>query len=50
VTGQYRPGDVRHVVADPARAELLLGFRASIGPAQGITEFAHAPLRAVPQP
>jgi len=50
VTGQYRPGDVRHVVADPARAEQLLGFRASIGPAQGITEFAHAPLRAVPQP
>ncbi len=29
VTGQYRSGDVRHIVADPARAAELLGFRAA---------------------
>ena len=49
VTGQYRPGDVRHVVADPARAAELLGFRAGITLEEGMAEFAHAPLRdAVP--
>jgi dTDP-L-rhamnose 4-epimerase len=48
VTGQYRSGDVRHVVADPARAASVLGFRASVGPEEGITAFADAPLRAVP--
>ena len=49
VTGQFRPGDVRHVVADPARAAELLGFRAAIGLEDGMAEFAHAPLRdAVP--
>ncbi|MEO9220719.1 MAG: NAD-dependent epimerase/dehydratase family protein [Mycobacteriaceae bacterium] len=47
-TGQYRSGDVRHVVADPARAAHVLGFRAAVAPDQGITEFAHAPLRVVP--
>ena len=46
VTGQFRPGDVRHVVADPARAEELLGFRAEVGIDDGMAEFAHAPLRA----
>jgi len=45
-TGQYRSGDVRHIVADPARAGELLGFRAAIGPDQGLREFAFAPLRA----
>ena len=49
VTGQFRPGDVRHVVADPARAEELLGFRAGVGIDDGLAAFAHAPLRdAVP--
>ena len=49
VTGQFRPGDVRHVVADPGRAAELLGFRAEIGMDDGMAEFAHAPLRdAVP--
>ena len=31
VVGGARPGDVRHVVADPARARALLGFRAAVG-------------------
>ena len=30
VTGQYRSGDVRHIVADPAKAADVLGFRAAI--------------------
>jgi dTDP-L-rhamnose 4-epimerase len=45
VTGEFRPGDVRHVVASPARAAAELGFRAEIDLAGGIREFAHAPLR-----
>jgi len=45
VSGQYRLGDVRHVVADPGRAERLLGFRARIGFAEGVREFATSPLR-----
>lgn len=44
-TGRYRPGDVRHIVADPARAAATLGFRATIMPAHGLREFATAPLR-----
>ncbi len=45
VTGQYRPGDVRHIVADPRRAAAALGFRASIAPGAGLAEFAAAPMR-----
>ena len=45
-TGQYRSGDVRHIVADPARAAQLLGFRAAVNPTDGLREFAFAPLRA----
>ncbi len=45
VTGQYRSGDVRHIVADPARAAAVLGFRAAVDPRDGLREFAHAPLR-----
>lgn len=45
VTGEYRLGDVRHVVADPARAERVLGFRAQEDFLVGMAEFAHAPLR-----
>jgi dTDP-L-rhamnose 4-epimerase len=45
VTGQYRPGDVRHVVASPARAAADLGFTAAITPGVGIPAFATAPLR-----
>ena len=46
VTGQYRSGDVRHIVADPARAAEVLGFRAAVDPGDGLREFASAPLRA----
>jgi dTDP-L-rhamnose 4-epimerase len=46
VTGRYRSGDVRHIVADPGRAAARLGFRAAITPADGITDFAFAPLRS----
>ena len=45
VTGAYRPGDVRHVVASPKRAADELGFTAGIPPERGIAEFATAPLR-----
>jgi dTDP-L-rhamnose 4-epimerase len=44
-TGEYRLGDVRHVVASPARATERLGFTARVGPAVGLAEFASAPLR-----
>jgi dTDP-L-rhamnose 4-epimerase len=45
VTGDYRLGDVRHIVASPEGAARDLGFRAQIGFAAGMAEFAHAPLR-----
>ena len=46
ITGQYRSGDVRHIVADPARAAQVLGFRAAVDPRDGLREFAFAPLRS----
>jgi dTDP-L-rhamnose 4-epimerase len=46
VTGDYRLGDVRHVVASPEAAARDLGFRARTSFAEGMAEFAHAPLRA----
>jgi dTDP-L-rhamnose 4-epimerase len=45
VTGQFRLGDVRHVVASPELAGSELGFHASISFRQGMAQFAHAPLR-----
>jgi dTDP-L-rhamnose 4-epimerase len=45
VTGEYRLGDVRHVVASPAHAAEVLGFRAEVGFEAGVTGFAHDPLR-----
>jgi dTDP-L-rhamnose 4-epimerase len=45
VSGRYRLGDVRHIVASPRRAAAELGFSAEIGPQAGITAFAHDPLR-----
>jgi dTDP-L-rhamnose 4-epimerase len=44
VTGEYRLGDVRHIVATPDRAARELGFRAGMGFADGMKEFATAPL------
>lgn len=45
VTGGFRPGDVRHVVASPDRATRDLGFRAQIHPEEGLPAFAGDPLR-----
>jgi len=45
VTGGYRSGDVRHIVADPAKARRVLGFSAAVDPGAGLREFATAPLR-----
>jgi dTDP-L-rhamnose 4-epimerase len=48
VTGDYRIGDVRHVVASPLRAEKELGFRARVGFDDGMRAFATDPLRPAP--
>ncbi len=45
VTGEYRLGDVRHVVASAERARRELGFAAEVGPDEGLLAFATAPLR-----
>jgi dTDP-L-rhamnose 4-epimerase len=41
-------GDVRHVVAGPVRAESELGYSARVSFADGMREFATAPLRPAP--
>ena len=46
VTGDYRLGDVRHVFASVERARDVLGFAAQEDFADGMAEFARAPLRA----
>jgi dTDP-L-rhamnose 4-epimerase len=46
VTGEFRLGDVRHIVASPAAAERDLGFKAQVSFADGVREFARAELRA----
>ena len=46
VTGDYRLGDVRHVFASVEQARDALGFAAQEDFAQGMAEFARAPLRA----
>ncbi|GAA4513887.1 NAD-dependent epimerase/dehydratase family protein [Nonomuraea ferruginea] len=43
-TGEYRLGDVRHIVAAPHKAGAELGFHARIGFDEGMKEFATAPL------
>ncbi len=45
VTGEWRGGDVRHIVASAERAAALLGFRAREEFEAGMLEFARAPLR-----
>ncbi|WP_345150348.1 NAD-dependent epimerase/dehydratase family protein, partial [Nonomuraea rubra] len=44
ITGGYRLGDVRHIVAAPHKAGAELGFHARIGFDEGMKEFATAPL------
>ncbi|MGW6508939.1 NAD-dependent epimerase/dehydratase family protein, partial [Streptomyces niveus] len=45
VTGEYRLGDVRHVTADSRALRDELGWKPEVGFAQGMAEFATAPLR-----
>ena len=47
-TGQFRIGDVRHVVADPTRARSAIGFDALVAPEDGLVRFAGDPLRRPP--
>jgi dTDP-L-rhamnose 4-epimerase len=42
VTGEYRLGDVRHVVASPERAVAVLGFQAKVALAEGLAALARA--------
>ncbi len=41
VTGEFRAGDARHLLASPARAHEALGFRAQVGLHEGMSSFAH---------
>jgi dTDP-L-rhamnose 4-epimerase len=45
VTGEYRLGDVRHVVASPVRAASELGYVAAVDLDEGAAQFVRAPLR-----
>ena len=45
VAGGGRPGDVRHVVADPTRIRDELGFAAQVAFRDGIRDFAASPMR-----
>jgi dTDP-L-rhamnose 4-epimerase len=45
VTGEYRLGDVRHITADSSRLRAELGWKAEVGFAEGMREFARAKLR-----
>lgn len=49
VTGDYRIGDVRHVVGDTTGAREALGFTAAVGPTEGMVGFASDPLRRPPR-
>jgi dTDP-L-rhamnose 4-epimerase len=46
VTGEYRLGDVRHIVAAAGRARRVLGFEAQITLADGMAEMVRAGMRA----
>jgi dTDP-L-rhamnose 4-epimerase len=43
--GQARLGDVRHIFASPAKAARELGFRSTVGFAEGMAAFVADPLR-----
>jgi dTDP-L-rhamnose 4-epimerase len=47
VTGEYRLGDVRHVTASAARIRAELGWAPRVPFAEGVSDFARAPLRAL---
>jgi dTDP-L-rhamnose 4-epimerase len=46
IAGGARPGDVRHIVADPTKVTAVLGVRATITFAEGVARFARDPMRA----
>ena len=46
VTGGWRTGDVRHIVASSDRAAEVLGFAPQMGFKDGMADFARAPQRA----
>ncbi|TKK84993.1 NAD-dependent epimerase/dehydratase family protein [Herbidospora galbida] len=46
VTGEYRLGDVRHITADSSRLRRDLGWKPVVEFADGVVEFAGAPLRS----
>jgi dTDP-L-rhamnose 4-epimerase len=48
-TGEFRLGDVRHIVASAERAATELGFVARVHPADGLSALAAAPLRPEPR-
>jgi dTDP-L-rhamnose 4-epimerase len=44
VTGRFRAGDVRHIVASPEKASLHLGFKARVGLDDGMADLAAEPI------
>ncbi len=50
VTGEYRLGDVRHITASSRRIAEDLGWRAEIGFAEGMAEFAREEMRPAADP
>ncbi len=50
VTGGYRLGDVRHVVASPAAGRRRAGLHREVHPDDGLPAFATAPLRSLTRP
>lgn len=48
ITGEYRSSDVRHLFASCERARDALGYAAAVSFEEGVREFAHAALLAVP--
>ena len=45
VTGAFRPGDVRHIVASAHKASQVLGFEARVSLAEGLADLADEPNR-----
>ena len=49
VTGAYRIGDVRHIVASPGRLMEETGWQPAVEFDEGMKEFAYAPMRGHPE-